>query len=84
MPTRRGNARRQTTEKREWVHVDGVGAVTVGLAQLDANQAVGQKVQALLAERRSEDVFAEGLTGSGVLSACASGSVQGESHLGDR
>jgi hypothetical protein len=49
MPTWGRNAGRETTEQREWVHVDGVGAVTVGLAQLDADEAIGQEVQALLA-----------------------------------
>ncbi len=49
MPTWGRNACRKTTEQREWVHVDGVGAVTVGLAQLDADEAIGQEVQALLA-----------------------------------
>jgi glycine cleavage system H lipoate-binding protein len=49
MPTWGRNAGRKTTEQREWVHVDGIGAVTVGLTQPDADQAIGQEVQALLA-----------------------------------
>jgi glycine cleavage system H lipoate-binding protein len=42
------NAGRKATKQREWVHVVGAGAVTVGLAQLDAEETIGQEVQALL------------------------------------
>jgi hypothetical protein len=58
MSARGRYAGRKATEQREWVHVDGVGAISVGLAQLDANQTIGQKVQALLTEGRAKDVLA--------------------------
>jgi hypothetical protein len=48
LPTRWRNVGRETAGKRQRVHVDGVGAITVGLEQLDADPAIGQEVQVLL------------------------------------
>ena len=72
----------EAAEERERVHVDGDGAVGVGSLERDPDEPVLPDLDALLRERRPEDVAQEGLPAGDIEGAGACGGVQRESVEG--
>lgn len=78
------NHGRQAAEQRERVEVDGDGAITERTAQLDADQVIGQDVQALLSDGWTEGVTDQGLATPGIVSVGGGCGVQREAEFGYR
>jgi len=62
---RRRHAGRQTTERRQRVHVDGHRPVGVGLLQRDADQAIGSLLETLLPDGRPQHVAQQRIAADG-------------------
>ena len=82
MESRRWDCGAQTAEQGERVEVDGDGAAGVGATQVDADEAVGQPLEPVLCDGRTQDVAQESFAATRVARRSGVGRVQGEARAG--